>query len=257
MDLMTHYWGASAHAASTKLEKAFAIENYLVNGYINYGDPDVRVGQLLFPTSLALTLSVSQRRGVEITDAERDALTTWLSPQFEYIPESEIPYWKIVSADGTTSSSLHSGILSARLHFLDQLWFAYALFLYETRTEFRKGVLLRLVDKDTTQIKKNLTGLFAEMIVHDIFQPFFHEEPARSQFVSGEDDGGASSFIDLVFKGCKCYMPSNAYRSIDKKVIPGGDLAIEVKTGQNSCSSSFLCFPAALPLMFSLGLYRY
>lgn len=144
-------------------------------------------------------------------------------------------YYKFDFGD-TESSSLHGGCLSQRLHALDQLWFAYALFLYETRPEFRKGVLLRLADKDHTQIRKNLTGLFAEMIVHDVFRPFFDEEPSRSQFVSGEDDGGASSFIDLVFNKCRLYIPSNAYRKEDKKCRPGGSLAVEVKTGQFSCS---------------------
>jgi hypothetical protein len=42
LELMTHYWGASNHAAATKLEKAMLIESYLANGYINYGDPNVR-----------------------------------------------------------------------------------------------------------------------------------------------------------------------------------------------------------------------
>jgi hypothetical protein len=191
---------------------------------------------------------VLQRKGVSITEDEQRALTTWLNPSFDYIEESEYPYWKLQTVDGG-SSSLHSGILSQRLHYLDQLWFAYALFLYDTRPEFRKGVLLRLVDKDHTQIKKNLTGLFAEMIVHDIFSPFFHEEPARSQFVSGEDDGGASSFIDLVFKKCKLYIPSNAYRKEDKKCRPGGTLAIEVKTGMFSCTQAlFEHFREARPL---------
>ncbi len=55
LELMTHYWGASNHAAATKLEKAMLIESYLTNGYINYGDPNVCLFEIILKWMIFLS----------------------------------------------------------------------------------------------------------------------------------------------------------------------------------------------------------
>jgi hypothetical protein len=182
--------------------------------------------------------SLSASSFMDLNGASRRAVEQWLNPVLELNPEQDPEYrddpsYRIVYPNGKTATTFHGGLVSARMHELDSLLFAYALYSFENQPAFRKGVLLRINDppNDTTQIRRNLTGLFAEVLIRDFYKPFFLDPPKTSTFVSGEDDGGAGSYIDLLFTRSKVFMQSNAFRTT-KAIRPGGTLAVEIKTGQ-------------------------